>query len=200
MTPPDPECTVGNRKNTGCDQEAVGRKIGPGFTDKVTVRTGFAIRRSSHMIAGIGKLPFFSRYLRSRPGFSRVQGLPCRQSTAAARVQARTRKYRRPWGEESTASIAAMTSRGQAEFCRADIDADHVAILKKIKSLAAHAQTRIALLGNGEGHRIRTQYRRDQPLGRSASACPGEVESGSPTRTCANTRIYSASRSYWVTE
>jgi hypothetical protein len=153
MTPPDPECTVGNRKNTGCDQEAVGRKIGPpGFTDKVIARRGFAIRRSGDIIAGIGKLPFFSRYLRSRPGFSRVQGLPCRQSTAAARVQARTRKYRRPWGEESTASIAAMTSRGQAEFCRTDIDADHVAILehdalllisresKKIKSLAgAHA-------------------------------------------------------------
>jgi hypothetical protein len=90
-----------------------------------------------------------------------------------------------------------MTSRGQAEFCGADIDADHVAILEhdallligcgstKIKSLAAHAQTRIALLGNGEGHRIGTQYRRDQPLGRRAGlatmptqnsdclACPG---------------------------
>ena len=26
------------------------------------------------------------------------------------------------------------------------------------------------------------------------------VESGSPTRTCANTRIYGASRSYWITE
>jgi hypothetical protein len=56
---------VGNRKNTGCDQEAVGREIGPpGFTDEVTARTGFAIRRSSDIIAGIGKLPFFSRYLR----------------------------------------------------------------------------------------------------------------------------------------
>jgi hypothetical protein len=31
------------------------------------------------------------------------------------------------------------------------------------------------------------------------SACPGEVGSGSPTRTCANTRIYGASRSYWIT-
>jgi hypothetical protein len=32
------------------------------------------------------------------------------------------------------------------------------------------------------------------------SACPGEVESGSPTRTCANTRIYGVFRSYGITE
>jgi hypothetical protein len=30
------------------------------------------------------------------------------------------------------------------------------------------------------------------------SACPGEVGSGSPARTCADTKIYSASRSYWI--
>jgi hypothetical protein len=33
-----------------------------------------------------------------------------------------------------------------------------------------------------------------------AGACLGEVGSGSPTRTCPNTRIYSASRSYWITQ
>jgi hypothetical protein len=32
------------------------------------------------------------------------------------------------------------------------------------------------------------------------SARPGEVESGSPTRTCANRRIYGVSRSYGITE
>jgi hypothetical protein len=32
------------------------------------------------------------------------------------------------------------------------------------------------------------------------SVCPGEVESGSPTRTCANTGIYGAFRSYWITQ
>jgi hypothetical protein len=31
-------------------------------------------------------------------------------------------------------------------------------------------------------------------------ACPGEVESGSPARTCANTGIYGVSRSYGITE
>jgi hypothetical protein len=30
----------------------------------------------------------------------------------------------------------------------------------------------------------------------SPRACSGEVESGSPTRTCANTRIYGVFRSY----
>jgi phosphate transport system substrate-binding protein len=35
---------------------------------------------------------------------------------------------------------------------------------------------------------------------RGTSACPGDVGSGSPTRTCANTRIDGASRSYWITE
>jgi hypothetical protein len=59
MTPPDPECTVGNRKNTGCDQEAVGRKIGSGFTDKVTARTGFAIRRSSDILPESENCLFF---------------------------------------------------------------------------------------------------------------------------------------------
>jgi hypothetical protein len=32
------------------------------------------------------------------------------------------------------------------------------------------------------------------------SACPGEVESGSSTRTCANTGIYGVFRSYGITE
>src|SRR3954453_5281185 len=31
-------------------------------------------------------------------------------------------------------------------------------------------------------------------------ACPGEVESGSPTRTCGNTGIYGVFRSYGITE
>jgi hypothetical protein len=30
------------------------------------------------------------------------------------------------------------------------------------------------------------------------NACPDEVGSGSPARTCANTKIYGASRSYWI--
>jgi hypothetical protein len=30
-------------------------------------------------------------------------------------------------------------------------------------------------------------------------ACPGEVESGSPTRTCGNSRIYGVSRSNGIT-
>jgi hypothetical protein len=34
----------------------------------------------------------------------------------------------------------------------------------------------------------------------SSSACPGEVEAGSPTRTCANTGIYGVFRSYGITE
>jgi hypothetical protein len=35
---------------------------------------------------------------------------------------------------------------------------------------------------------------------RQVGACPGEVESGSPTRTCANTGIYGVFRSYGITE
>ena len=31
-------------------------------------------------------------------------------------------------------------------------------------------------------------------------ACPGEVESGLPIRTCVNRRIYGVSRSYGITE
>ena len=70
MTPPDPECTVGNRKNTGCDQEAVGRKIGPGFTDKVTVRT-LTLPESENCPS------FLDIYDRVR-AFRGVQGLLCR--------------------------------------------------------------------------------------------------------------------------
>jgi adenylate cyclase len=42
-----------------------------------------------------------------------------------------------------------------------------------------------------------------KPTGRAAkklSACPGDAESASPTRTCANTRTYGAFRSFGITE
>jgi hypothetical protein len=37
-------------------------------------------------------------------------------------------------------------------------------------------------------------------LASSATACPGEVESGSPTRTRVNSGIYGVSRSYGIIE
>jgi hypothetical protein len=53
-------------------------------------------------------------------------------------------------------------------------------------------------LVNGFKHAKAVEEDLEQATGLKPSACPGEVGSGSPTRTCANMGIYSASRSYRI--
>jgi hypothetical protein len=57
-----------------------------------------------------------------------------------------------------------------------------------------HPSARVGTLSFGPffGEDFRAGTRRNR-LGSRAGACPGEVGSGSPIRTCAKVRIYSAS-------